>query len=65
MEEIQRREDSLGPEHPDTLTTRANLAQQIGHQGRYAETEKEFRAIWEIWRREDRLGGANLFPEDC
>ena len=48
--------NSLGEGHPDTLTTRHNLAQQIGNQGRYGEAEAEFRAIWEIQRQPDALG---------
>ena len=43
----------------DLLTLRHNLAQQIGHQGRYAEAEAELRAIWEIWRRPEVLGEAH------
>ena len=46
----------LGEEHPNTLTTRHELALQIGNQGRYQEAETEFRAIWEIWRRPEVLG---------
>ena len=54
--EIQRRPEVLGEEHPHTLNTRHNLAQQIGNPGRYQEAETEFRAIWKIWRRPEVLG---------
>ena len=47
---------ALGNEHPENLKLRANLALQIGNQGRYAEAEGEFRKIWEIRRRQDVLG---------
>ncbi|WP_299865120.1 tetratricopeptide repeat protein, partial [uncultured Hoeflea sp.] len=48
--------ETLGEEHPDTLTTRHNIAHQMGQQGRYGEAEAEFRAVWEIQRRPDVLG---------
>jgi hypothetical protein len=51
--------DLLGEAHPQTLATRASLAQQIGNQGHYAEAEAELRAIWEIARRPEVLGEAH------
>jgi tetratricopeptide (TPR) repeat protein len=53
---IRCRPDVLGEEHPDTLTTRANIAQQMGYQGRYAEAEAEFRDILAIECRPEALG---------
>lgn len=44
--ERRSREGDLGPEHPRTLATRANLAHEIALQGRHAEAEAEFRAAW-------------------
>ena len=38
------------------LKLRQGLAQQIGKQGRYAEAEAEYRAVWEIQRRPEVLG---------
>jgi len=54
--EIERRPEILGEEHPETLATRANIAQQMSDQGRYAAAEAEFRAVWEIRRRPEILG---------
>ncbi len=35
----------LGPENPDTLVTRNNLAEALEIQGKYAEAAAEFRAV--------------------
>ena len=40
-----------GNEHPDTLTSRSNLATVLGDLGRLEEAETENRAVLEIWRR--------------
>ena len=48
--------ESKGEEHPDTLTARHGLAEQIGNQGRHQEAEAMYRAIWKIRRRPDVLG---------
>jgi len=55
-EGIHRRANVRGEEHPDTLTTRRDLARQIGSQGRHSEAEAELRAVFEILRRADVLG---------
>jgi hypothetical protein len=36
----------LGPEHPQTLRTRANLGRTLLRQRRYVEAEVELRATW-------------------
>ncbi len=33
----------LGPEHPDTLMTRSNLANVLAKQGKFREAESEYR----------------------
>jgi Tetratricopeptide repeat len=38
---------ALGPEHPDTLTSMANLASTYRIQGRWAEAEKLFVQVME------------------
>ncbi|GAA3037106.1 hypothetical protein Aglo01_03070 [Actinokineospora globicatena] len=40
-----------GPEHPDTLTSRDNLAQALAAMGRYDEAEAENRAVLEAFTR--------------
>ena len=45
------RERLLGPEHPDTLTSRNNLACVLEAQGNHAEAEKEDRRLLAIRRR--------------
>ena len=42
----------LGEEHPDTLTTRSNLAVQLGDLGNYEEAANEYRAVYTIRRKE-------------
>lgn len=54
---IETRQRVLGPEHPDTLGSRNNLAIVLRAEGKYAEAEKEGRAVLAI--RERVLG-----PED-
>lgn len=44
-EVLNEREHALGPEHPDTLRTRMDLANSLYRQGRYAEAEVEYRAV--------------------
>jgi tetratricopeptide (TPR) repeat protein len=41
----------LGPEHPETLGSTANLANYISNQGRYAEAEKIYRETIAAQRR--------------
>lgn len=48
-------EKVLGPEHPDTLDTRANLAGALLHQGRYVEAETEAR---QVVRVDEKVHGA-------
>ncbi|MFJ7217779.1 tetratricopeptide repeat protein [Amycolatopsis sp. NPDC098790] len=43
--------DHSGPEHPDTLTTRANLAFILQRLGRLEEAEREGRAVLQICTR--------------
>jgi len=45
------RERVLGPENPDTLGNRCNLAAVLYKEGRYAEAEKEDRAVLAIQER--------------
>jgi tetratricopeptide (TPR) repeat protein len=45
------RERVLGPEHPDTLTSRSDLATMLDNSGQYAEAEKEHRATLAIRER--------------
>src|SRR3989442_154683 len=45
---IEIRSRVLGPEHPDTLWSRNNLAKALGGQGKYAEAEAEFRAVLKL-----------------
>jgi len=41
----------LGPEHPSTMMSLANLATSVLHQGRYTEAEKLLRQVLEVQRR--------------
>ena len=50
-EVVALRERVLGPEHPDTLTSRNNLALALRAEGKYAEAEKEDRALIAIEER--------------
>ena len=45
------RERVLGPEHPDTLTTRANLAQWTGEAGDAAGARGRYAALLPIFER--------------
>jgi tetratricopeptide (TPR) repeat protein len=45
--ERRRRPDMLGETHPRTLGARANMAYEIGRQGRHAEAEAIFREVIE------------------
>jgi len=38
-------EKVLGPEHPDTLRSRNNVASVLDEEGKYAEAEAEFRVL--------------------
>ena len=44
----------MGPEHPDTLLTRSDLAEAFYHQRKYTEAETEFREV--LGLREKVLG---------
>src|SRR5205807_581456 len=48
---IKVREKVLGPEHPDTLFTRNNLAGVLDDQGKYAEAEAQDRELIKIEER--------------
>lgn len=54
--EHRRTQDSLGEMHPRTLVTRANLAHEIGRQGRNAEAEAQFRELLPIFRSSEDFG---------
>ena len=41
----------LGPEHPDTLASRNNLANALQEQGKYAEAEAGIRAVLTVRER--------------
>ena len=43
--------DKLGPEHPDTLASRNNLAEALREQGNHAGAEAEHRAVLDIRQR--------------
>jgi tetratricopeptide (TPR) repeat protein len=47
----------VGPEHPDTLLTRSDLAEVFYHQNKYTEAETEFREVLKL--REKVLGPDN------
>ena len=51
---LKLREKVLGPEHPDTLASRNNLAGALYGEGKYAEAEAEYRAVLKL--REKVLG---------
>ena len=42
---IRLKEKIFGPEDPNTLRSRNNLAAVLGMEGKYAEAEVEFRAL--------------------
>jgi hypothetical protein len=44
-EVLKEREHVLGPEHPETLRTRMDVANSLYRQGKYAEAEVEYRAV--------------------
>jgi serine/threonine-protein kinase len=50
-ENLDIRKRMLGPEHPQTLASRNNLANAIGYQGRYAEAESLHRENLDIQTR--------------
>jgi hypothetical protein len=41
----------LGPEHPDTLMTRNNLAIALNEQGKYAEAETQDRELIKLYEK--------------
>ena len=45
---LQIRQQVLGAEHPDTLTSKDNLARVLRDLGRYADAETEHRTALEI-----------------
>ena len=56
-ETLARRESTLGPDHPSTLTSRLNLAEVYGSVGRTAETIR-------MYEETIRLCAAKLGPAD-
>ena len=42
---LKLQEKVVGPEHPDTLLTRSDLAEVFYHQNKYTEAETEFREV--------------------
>jgi tetratricopeptide (TPR) repeat protein len=57
-EVLKERERAFGPDHPDTLAARNNLALALDHEGKYAEAEAESRAV--ILLQEKVLGPENV-----
>jgi hypothetical protein len=51
---VNVREQVIGPEHPDTLSSRNDLVTALGGEGKYAEAEAENRAVLKL--REKVLG---------
>jgi hypothetical protein len=51
---LARREQVLGPEHPDTLMSMSNLAEVLNRQGKYEEAESMNRQT--LARQEKVLG---------
>jgi tetratricopeptide (TPR) repeat protein len=45
---VNVREQVIGPEHPDTLRSRNNLANALWGEGKYAEVEAEYRAVLKL-----------------
>jgi len=43
---VQIEEKVLGAEHPNTVTSRTNLALTLASRGAYAEAEKEYREVY-------------------
>merc|ERR1711916_145734 len=56
MGAVRERDDVLGPDHPDTLTTRANMALVLESQGKYDEALAMYEAVLAVREREDVLG---------
>lgn len=48
---VKLSQQTSGPEHPDTLGSRNNLANALKRQGKYAEAEVEHRTVLEIRQR--------------
>src|SRR5699024_6337242 len=46
----------LGPDHPDTLTTRNNMALVLDKQGKYEEAFQIYQEVYEIQKRKNVLG---------
>ena len=51
---VEVRTQVLGPEHPDTLWSRGNLAIALAAQGKYAEAEVQFRGVFAIREKVSR-----------
>jgi hypothetical protein len=49
---FDKRKDLLGPEHPDTLTTRKNIVLLLSNQGKCEEALQAFQEVFDIWKRE-------------
>ncbi len=51
---VEVRTHVLGPEHPDTLWSRGNLAIALAEQGKYSEAEAQFRGVFKIREKVSR-----------
>jgi hypothetical protein len=45
---LDARQRVLGPDHPDTLTTRHEIARMLADEGKPAEAEAEFRQVFDV-----------------
>lgn len=63
MQVMEARERTLGGEHPDTLTAKANLAVIYRNQGRWKEAEQIELQVMEA--REKMLGGEHPDVTGC
>ena len=48
---VEKRTELFGPEHPDSLLSRNNLANALRAQGQFAEAEQEHRAVLALRKR--------------
>jgi hypothetical protein len=55
---LNLREKMLGPEHPNTLTSMANLAKTYSDQGKYGEAEELDLKVLDL--RKKRCWGQNI-----
>jgi tetratricopeptide (TPR) repeat protein len=52
---LEHRKRIMGPSHPDTLVTLADLAATLGNQGKHDEAEALLRQATEVWRKSPDL----------